>query len=204
MIEWIDPGFLGPQKEFTQKYVGPISDGLWADSSYDERRLSLKMLKVLKNEISVKINRAGIDAIKDVMPPKTEFMITVPLTSVQDAMYRRLVLLPSIGHLSVSLRNKVCRNYETVFGTGLHYDPRLRPVAVAHLQSSGNLCQAHRGEADNGKESCCCGQWRRQTIAAARTGRRGRLYCGRGRPPPLAPQFAAAQQQLPSECLGAV
>lgn len=140
MIEWIDPGFLGPQKEFTQKYVGPISDGLWADSSYEERRLSLKMLKVLKNEISVKINRAGIDAIKDVMPPKTEFMITVPLTSVQDAMYRRLVLLPSTGYLSVSLRNKVYRNYDTVLGTGLYYGPRLCPVAVAHLQSSGNLC----------------------------------------------------------------
>lgn len=97
MIEWIDPGFLGPRREFRLKYVTPISDGLWADSTHDERRLSLKMLKVLKNEISVKINRAGIDAIKDDMPPKTEFMITIPLTPLQREMYIRLVPLPPLS-----------------------------------------------------------------------------------------------------------
>jgi SNF2 family DNA or RNA helicase len=89
MIEWIDPGYLGPAKEFKDKYVDPIADGLYADSSYEEKRVSLKMLKVLKHDISYKINRADIDVIRDDMPQKTEFLVTIPLTALQTEMYRR-------------------------------------------------------------------------------------------------------------------
>lgn len=77
MIEWVDPGFLGPLTEFRGKYVRPIQDGLWAESSFPEQRESLKMLKVLKKDIAPKVHRADISAIKDEMPQKTEFLIKV-------------------------------------------------------------------------------------------------------------------------------
>lgn len=77
MIDWVDPGFLGPLAEFRGKYVRPIEDGLWADSHNSQKRESLKMMRVLKKDISPKIHRADISVIKNDLPQKTEFLITV-------------------------------------------------------------------------------------------------------------------------------
>lgn len=86
MIDWIDPGFLGPRKEFQLKFVDPIQDGLYADSNFQEKRRCLKMLNVLKSDIGPKIHRADIGVIEKDLPPKTEFMVKVPLTPFQIEM----------------------------------------------------------------------------------------------------------------------
>jgi SNF2 family DNA or RNA helicase len=91
MIEWIDPRYLGPLTEFKRKYVEPITDGLYTDSSPVERRRSLTMLKVLQKDLSLKVHRADIDVIQSEMPQKTEFMVTVPLTTLQRNVYIRFV-----------------------------------------------------------------------------------------------------------------
>lgn len=87
MIEWIHPGYLGNSKgEFKAKYVSPIEDGLFADSSREERRISAKMLRVLKNDLKLKMHRLDISVIKDDLPPKTEFRIKLPLSDLQMQM----------------------------------------------------------------------------------------------------------------------
>lgn len=86
MIDWIDPFFLGPRKEFEQKYVQPIEDGLYADSSVPEKRKCLKMLRVLRTDITPKVHRMGISVIEKDLPAKTEFLIKVPLTELQTDM----------------------------------------------------------------------------------------------------------------------
>jgi SNF2 family DNA or RNA helicase len=103
LIEWIDPGYLGPLNEFRAKYVGPIQDGLYRDSSHKEQRLSSIMLNVLKHDISYKINRADIEVIKDEMPQKTEFLITVPLTALQKEFYLQFVF--PLHHSSLCISN---------------------------------------------------------------------------------------------------
>jgi SNF2 family DNA or RNA helicase len=55
MIEWIAPNYLGPAVEFRAKYVEPIQAGLYHDSSAYERRKSLTMLGVLKEDLSPKV-----------------------------------------------------------------------------------------------------------------------------------------------------
>lgn len=91
MIEWIDPGYLGPEVEFRRKYVEPITDGIYADSSKEERRVSLTKLRALNEDIKIKIHRADINAILSDILPKTEFLITVPLTKLQSDMYHRYI-----------------------------------------------------------------------------------------------------------------
>lgn len=87
MIDWVSPGYLGSLKEFKANFVEPIEDGLYKDSSKYEHRKALKKLRVLKNEIGPKINRADITVLKDDLKPKVEFLITVPLTSLQEDLY---------------------------------------------------------------------------------------------------------------------
>jgi superfamily II DNA/RNA helicase len=87
MIDWIAPGYLGSFKQFQANYVEPIQEGLYADSTSAERRKSLKKLQVLKEDLDPKINRHDITALKGDLPPKVEFVITIPLTDLQKRAY---------------------------------------------------------------------------------------------------------------------
>ncbi|ELR09522.1 hypothetical protein GMDG_00704 [Pseudogymnoascus destructans 20631-21] len=87
MIEWIAPNYLGPIGEFRAKFVEPIQEGLYGNSTIAERRRALKMLEVLKEDISPKVNRADSSVLKNDLKPKIEFIITVPLTDLQHKAY---------------------------------------------------------------------------------------------------------------------
>lgn len=87
MVDWIAKGYLGEFPEFNANYVEPIEEGLYVDSTHYERRKSLKKLQVLKEILEPKVNRAAITVLEGDMPPKVEFVITVPLTELQRAAY---------------------------------------------------------------------------------------------------------------------
>ena len=87
MINWVAPNYLGPALEFRAKYVEPIEEGLWHDSTASDRRRSLKMLGVLRQELAPKVHRADMSVLRNDLPPKKEFVITVPLTELQRKLY---------------------------------------------------------------------------------------------------------------------
>ena len=116
MVEWIAPGYLGDLVQFKSKYSEPIMEGLYAESSQYERRVSMRKLHVLKRDLDPKINRADISAIEKDMPTKTEFFIEVPLTPAQKVAYNILV-----DHIQqyVSKGNGNARLWGWVFILGL-------------------------------------------------------------------------------------
>ncbi|RMZ78591.1 hypothetical protein DV738_g3776, partial [Chaetothyriales sp. CBS 135597] len=87
MINWIFPGYLGEMVQFRAKYVEPIQNGLYAESTAYERRVCLKKLHVLKQDLAPKVNRADISAVSKDLPSKTEYVITLPLTDLQRKAY---------------------------------------------------------------------------------------------------------------------
>ena len=88
MINWVAPNFLGPLQEFRQIYATPIHDGLWNDSTRYDRRKALKLLQALQDTVAPKVNRATITAcLKEDLPPKFEFVLSVQPTSVQREVY---------------------------------------------------------------------------------------------------------------------
>ncbi|KAI5295403.1 hypothetical protein KEM52_001507, partial [Ascosphaera acerosa] len=91
MIDWIAPRYLGDFVQFKAKYMEPIEDGLYVDSTPAEKRLSLRRLAVLKKDLDPKVDRADISAISDDLPPKTEFVVTVPLTEIQKQAYNTYI-----------------------------------------------------------------------------------------------------------------
>ncbi|OGM50258.1 SNF2 family helicase/ATPase [Aspergillus bombycis] len=91
MINWIAEGYLGEFVEFKAKFVEPITEGLYVDSTYTERRKSLVKLQVLKEILAPKINRADISVLAGSLPTKVEFVITVPLTNLQRQAYNSYV-----------------------------------------------------------------------------------------------------------------
>ena len=91
MVNWISPKYLDELSVFKAKYLEPIEQGLFFDSTYQEQRRSLKKLQVLKHILTPKINRADISVLEGSLPSKTEFVITVPLTEVQKRAYNHYV-----------------------------------------------------------------------------------------------------------------
>ncbi|KAL1392346.1 hypothetical protein HDK64DRAFT_322859 [Phyllosticta capitalensis] len=97
MIDWCSPGYLGDATEFRAYFVEPIVEGLYKDSSRRDHRRALKCLAVLKREIEPKVNRADITVLKDELKPKVEFLITIPLSELQEKAYKLCVshMLPN-------------------------------------------------------------------------------------------------------------
>ncbi|KAF7537183.1 hypothetical protein G7Z17_g12896 [Cylindrodendrum hubeiense] len=88
MIDWVAPNFLGPLAEFRQMYAIPIQHGLYNDSSTADKRTALKKLEALKVTVQPKVHRATIKScLKDDLPPKFEFVLSVPPTPLQAKIY---------------------------------------------------------------------------------------------------------------------
>lgn len=88
LIDWIAPNFLGTRVEFKANYEERIQAGLWQDSTPSQYRSSLKLLEVLKQELAPKVHRADISVLHESLKEKQEFVIRVPLTPLQEQIYR--------------------------------------------------------------------------------------------------------------------
>ncbi|KAI0104167.1 hypothetical protein GGR51DRAFT_561223 [Nemania sp. FL0031] len=91
MIDWVAPNYLGDIREFRAQYANPINQGLHVESSASDRRLALRMLRVLKSEVSPKVSRITSAVLKHDVPAKKEFVITVPLTPLQRQAYEMFI-----------------------------------------------------------------------------------------------------------------
>ncbi|KAF3903853.1 hypothetical protein ABW20_dc0101848 [Dactylellina cionopaga] len=87
IMRWVDSSYLGDLPTFRKKYQKRIEDGLYADSTTEEVYRGKVMQSALVKLLEMKMHRCGIGSIKDQLPPKTEFLITLPLTGLQRDIY---------------------------------------------------------------------------------------------------------------------
>ncbi|KAI4177723.1 MAG: hypothetical protein LQ343_000186 [Gyalolechia ehrenbergii] len=91
LIEWVAPGYLGEHREFVAHYEEPIQEGLYQDSPAPIWRKGLKKLELFKREVQPKVHRADISVLASRLKGKSEFVIKVPLTPLQEEIYRGFV-----------------------------------------------------------------------------------------------------------------
>lgn len=103
MIDWVAPNFLGPRQEFRDVYATPIHQGLYNDSANYEKRKAVKLLQALKVMAAPKVDRATIKScLKNELPPKEEFVISVPPTDMQRELYDLYITSLGEGNTKVS------------------------------------------------------------------------------------------------------
>ncbi|KAJ5995001.1 hypothetical protein N7481_001978 [Penicillium waksmanii] len=81
MVEWVAPGYLEDAASFKTKFLEPIQSGSYIDSTRQQQRESLCALKILNG----------------ILKPKTEFVIRIPLTDLQEAAYNTFVSTAQVG-----------------------------------------------------------------------------------------------------------
>ncbi|KAL8656470.1 MAG: hypothetical protein Q9226_002659 [Calogaya cf. arnoldii] len=91
MIEWIAPGYLGEPTEFRSRYEEPITQGLYRDCSESDWRRGLKKLEVFKREVAPKIHRADFSVLQTSLKGKSEFVIRVAPTKLQEQLYSAFI-----------------------------------------------------------------------------------------------------------------
>ncbi|KAK6502610.1 hypothetical protein TWF506_003190 [Arthrobotrys conoides] len=90
IMKWVDPEYAGDELEFNNNFKLPIRDGLYINSLDEEVKESNKKQRELITLWGPKMNRVNIKQIKgleNTLPPKTEFLITLPLTELQYTLY---------------------------------------------------------------------------------------------------------------------
>ncbi|KAI4146788.1 MAG: hypothetical protein LQ341_001986 [Variospora aurantia] len=91
LIEWVAPGYLGDHREFRAHYEEPIQQGLYRDSTASQWRTGLKRLEVFKREVQPKVHRADVSVLASRLKGKSEFVIKLALTPLQEEIYQIFV-----------------------------------------------------------------------------------------------------------------
>lgn len=104
MVEWVAPGYLEDPATFKRKFMDPIQAGSYIDSTKMEQRESLRALQLLNGILAPKVLRADTSVLAADLPPKTEFVLTVPLTELQRNAYDAFVDCAGSGDADASMR----------------------------------------------------------------------------------------------------
>ena len=87
LIDWIAPNYLGTRIEFKATYEEPIREGLYRDSTPSQKRTSMKKLRALELEMGPKVHRASVSVLQNDLQGKSEFVVVIALTELQEKAY---------------------------------------------------------------------------------------------------------------------
>ncbi|KAJ3343348.1 hypothetical protein HDU93_008713 [Gonapodya sp. JEL0774] len=116
MIEFVNPGFLGPKNEFMSSYGKPIEEGAFGDAEASKKRKATICMKALQRDIGPFIQRFEQSRIAHHLPAKTDYVVSIRLTPAQRILYLKLLAhvkaagtslstsVLSLDHIAVKLK----------------------------------------------------------------------------------------------------
>ncbi|XP_058453688.1 transcriptional regulator ATRX-like [Malaya genurostris] len=105
MVSFVKPAFLGNEREFNEHYAKPIKDGQHKDSDPIEIKFMKTKSFILHKLLADFVQRKEFSVLEEFLPKKLEYVLYVPLTSVQEDLYeeylRRYPFKHDIGGLNL-------------------------------------------------------------------------------------------------------
>ncbi|XP_030744954.1 transcriptional regulator ATRX homolog isoform X1 [Sitophilus oryzae] len=87
MVQFIKPNLLGTYKEYLNRFVNPITNGQYTDSTDHDIVIMRKRSHVLHKLLDGVVQRQDYDVLAPYLPPKYEFVLFLKLTDVQVKLY---------------------------------------------------------------------------------------------------------------------
>jgi transcriptional regulator ATRX len=91
MVDFVREGFLGKQPEFRNRFQNPIENGQHANSTADDVKIMNQRSHVLYEQLKGFVQRMGMNVMKDELPPKRVYVISVKLSPLQWQLYIRFL-----------------------------------------------------------------------------------------------------------------
>lgn len=88
MVSFVKPNLLGTKKEFANRFVNPINNGSHRDSTPADVAYMKKRAHVLHNTLDGCVQRRDYDIIRNLLPPKHEFVLLIRMSEKQIILYR--------------------------------------------------------------------------------------------------------------------
>ncbi|XP_065355024.1 transcriptional regulator ATRX homolog [Calliphora vicina] len=87
MIQFIKPNLLGTYKEYLNRFVNPISNGQYTDSTERDIRLMKHRSHILHQLLQGCIQRRDYSVLAPYLPPKHEYVVYTTLSTLQQLLY---------------------------------------------------------------------------------------------------------------------
>lgn len=93
MVNFVKPYLLGTMKEFNNRFLNPIKNGQYSNSTQSDINLMTRRSYVLHDLLGGCIHRLGESELAKHLPPKEEYVIYLRLSSLQAEFYKKYVTL---------------------------------------------------------------------------------------------------------------
>lgn len=88
MVEFVKPRLLGTETEFNNRFVGPILNGQFIDSTDEDIMLMKYRACILHKLLDGCVQRRDYSVLAEFLPPKQEYVLFIRLTKVQINLYK--------------------------------------------------------------------------------------------------------------------
>ena len=105
------------RKKFACSFQNPIENGQHTNSTAEDVKLMNERSHILYEQLKGFVQRMDMNVVKNDLPPKTVFVITVKLSSLQRKMYRKCLEEKGLTSDKVSAEKTVKRCFFSCYQT---------------------------------------------------------------------------------------
>lgn len=87
MVQFVKPNLLGTYNEYLNRFVNPITNGQYTDSTQYDTRLMKQRSHVLHKLLDGCVQRKDYQVLAPYLPPKHEYVVFTKLTPLQIKLY---------------------------------------------------------------------------------------------------------------------
>ncbi|GBP37933.1 Transcriptional regulator ATRX homolog [Eumeta japonica] len=88
MVQFVKPNLLGKYNEYLNRFVNPITNGQYTDSTEHDIRVMKRRSHVLHKMLDGAVQRRDYGVLAPFLPPKHEYVLFITLTEIQTKLYQ--------------------------------------------------------------------------------------------------------------------
>lgn len=88
MVQFVKPNLLGKYNEYLNRFVNPITNGQYTDSTPYDTQMMKRRSHILHKLLDGCVQRKDYSVLAPFLPPKQEYVLYVRLTKLQVDLYK--------------------------------------------------------------------------------------------------------------------